>query len=136
MHRRRLRGALCPWRRPLRPNAVARCLVALALLVTAGAAGSRPALPAEPAPAPLTAEDAAQVQLWRAEWPRTDFSRHRVALDEIVSGGPPKDGIPPIDRPAFVPAAEADGWLGAEEPVLVFAEGADVRAYPDRKSVV
>ncbi len=28
---------------------------------------------------------------WRAEWPRTDFSRSTVDLDEIRSGGPPKD---------------------------------------------
>ena len=31
----------------------------------------------------------------------TDFSKHTVPLDEIVSGGPPKDGIPAIDRPHF-----------------------------------
>src|SRR5919106_1252986 len=31
------------------------------------------------------------------EW-RTDFSRHTVPLAEIVSGGPPKDGIPAFDR--------------------------------------
>jgi hypothetical protein len=36
---------------------------------------------------------------WRQEWPHTDFSRHSVAYDEIFSGGPPKDGIPAIDRP-------------------------------------
>jgi len=35
------------------------------------------------------------------EWPHTDFSRHSVAYDEIVSGGPPKDGIPAIDQPSF-----------------------------------
>jgi hypothetical protein len=27
---------------------------------------------------------------WRQEWPRTDFSRHAVAYDELVSGGPPR----------------------------------------------
>ena len=38
---------------------------------------------------------------WRGEWPRTDFSRHSVAYDEILSGGPSKDGIPAIDQPSF-----------------------------------
>jgi len=61
---------------------------------------------------------------------RTDFSRHTVPLDEIVSGGPPKDGIPAIDQPVFVSTQEADQWLGDREPVIVVAMGADVRAYP------
>jgi hypothetical protein len=52
---------------------------------------------------PLAAEPAH----WRLEWPDTDFTRHAVALDEIVSGGPPRDGIPAIDDPRFVPVAEA-----------------------------
>ncbi len=61
---------------------------------------------------------------------RTDFTRHTVPLDEIVSGGPPKDGIPAIDQPAFVSARQADRWLGDREPVIVVAVGPDVRAYP------
>ena len=36
-----------------------------------------------------------------ADW-RTDFARHSVGLDEITSGGPPRDGIPPLDAPRFV----------------------------------
>ncbi|MEX2584070.1 MAG: hypothetical protein WD766_12385 [Gemmatimonadota bacterium] len=32
---------------------------------------------------------------------RTDFTRQSVPLEKIVSGGPPKDGIPAIDRPRF-----------------------------------
>lgn len=68
---------------------------------------------------------------WRAEWPRTDFSRHAVPLEEIISGGPPKDGIPAIDDPVFAPAAEiAD--LPPTEPVIGFAVGGDARAYPLR----
>lgn len=82
-------------------------------------------------PVTVPAQDTAQLtRVWQQEWPRTDFSRHAVDLREIVSGGPPKDGIPPIDRPAFVSPAEADRWLGADEPVLVFAHAGDARAYP------
>jgi len=40
-------------------------------------------------------------------WPRTDFSRKTVDLTEIQSGGPPKDGIPAIDRPHFISTREA-----------------------------
>ena len=60
----------------------------------------------------------------------TDFSRHTVPLEEIVSGGPPKDGIPALDRPAFVPVDEAGRWLKDEEPVVVIERGGTARAYP------
>jgi hypothetical protein len=61
---------------------------------------------------------------------RTDTSRTLVALDEIISGGPPPDGIPAIDRPAFVAAREAAGWLAPKEPVLALEVKGDARAYP------
>jgi hypothetical protein len=61
---------------------------------------------------------------------KTDFSRHSVSLDEILSGGPPKDGIPAIDDPKFVTVGEADDWLGDREPIVVFEHGGVVRGYP------
>ena len=33
---------------------------------------------------------------------KTDFSLHTVPYDEILSGGPPRDGIPPIDNPSLI----------------------------------
>jgi hypothetical protein len=66
----------------------------------------------------------------RREWPRTDFSRRTVDLAEIESGGPPKDGIPAIDRPRFVGARAARTWLKAKEPVIVLRLGGEARAYP------
>jgi len=72
----------------------------------------------------------APVNYWRQEWPKTDFTRHSVPLSEIQSGGPPKDGIPPIDNPKFVSIADAAKWVGATEPVMVFSHAGDVRAYP------
>jgi hypothetical protein len=68
---------------------------------------------------------------WTREWPHTDFSQAGVPLDEIMSGGPPKDGIPSIDDPQFVPVAEAAG-LAPSEPVIGFAHDGDARAYPLR----
>jgi len=68
---------------------------------------------------------------WRSEWPRTDFGRHVVDTAEIRSGGPPRDGIPAIDDPRFVPVREAQG-LDAREPVLALIVGDDARAYPLR----
>ncbi|MGH7510763.1 MAG: DUF3179 domain-containing protein [Gemmatimonadales bacterium] len=63
------------------------------------------------------------------EW-QTDFCRHTVPLDEIVSGGPPKDGIPAIDRPQFVTVSQADDWLSPREPVVLVIEGNEAKAYP------
>jgi len=64
-----------------------------------------------------------------SEW-KTDFGKHSVPLSEIMSGGPPKDGIRAIDRPEFVGVDAADGWLKPREPVIFFVRGSDARAYP------
>lgn len=63
------------------------------------------------------------------EW-KTDFTRHTVPLEEIVSGGPPRDGIPAIDQPRFETVDQADEWLDAREPVVVVEHDGDARAYP------
>ncbi|MEW5941393.1 MAG: DUF3179 domain-containing protein [Chloroflexota bacterium] len=61
---------------------------------------------------------------------KTDFSKHSVPYSEILSGGPPKDGIPAIQDPHFVAVADADGWLKSVEPVILVQVGEDAKAYP------
>jgi hypothetical protein len=51
-----------------------------------------------------------------------------VPLDQIVGGGPARDGIPSIDNPKFVSASEAG--LEDFELVLGLDLNGDVRAYP------
>jgi hypothetical protein len=68
---------------------------------------------------------------WNSEWPDTDFSKHTNPYDEIQSGGVPKDAIPAIDHPEFLPASKISNLLG-EESVLAFSIGDDIRAYPLR----
>lgn len=68
---------------------------------------------------------------WQFEWPRTDFRRRIVDPGEIRSGGPPRDGIPAIDDPRFIPVRE-ERSLDAREPVLALVVGDDARAYPLR----
>jgi hypothetical protein len=75
------------------------------------------------------AADIGELRISRSGW-KTDFSKHTVPLGEIQSGGPPRDGIPPIDNPKFVGPAEAGEWLKENEPVVVYEEGGDARAYP------
>jgi len=73
----------------------------------------------------------ANPDIWRYAWPKTDFSKHSVAFEEIISGGPPKDGIPSIDAPRFVPVAEMHE-LAATEPVIGLEINGEARAYPLR----
>jgi len=76
------------------------------------------------------ASDEALIRYWKQEWPRTDFARRTVPLQEIQSGGPPKDGIPAIDRPRFESVAAAARWLDAREPVIALALNGEAKAYP------
>ena len=61
---------------------------------------------------------------------KTDFSKQTVPFDEIVSGGPPKDGIPALDRPKFEDVRHADSWLNDREPVVMVTAGGVAKAYP------
>jgi len=61
---------------------------------------------------------------------KTNFSRSNVDLGEIFSGGPPKDGIPPIDKPVFLSVAEGSRAHEDREPVIAFEHAGDARAYP------
>jgi hypothetical protein len=70
--------------------------------------------------------------MWRLEWPDTDFSRSAVDFDEITSGGPPRDGIPAIDDPQFHPVGDPRIGLADNEPVIVCVYEGEARAYPLR----
>jgi hypothetical protein len=61
---------------------------------------------------------------------KTDVSNALVALDDIISGGPPPDGIPAVDRPVFITHTDAGAWLKPKEPVLALEVNGDARAYP------
>ena len=61
---------------------------------------------------------------------RTDFSLHTVDFSEITSGGPPRDGIPPIDDPKFTDLADANRWLNPKEPVISLTVNGETKAYP------
>ena len=67
--------------------------------------------------------------IWEIEWPDTDFKKHSVPFDEILLGGPPKDGIRSIDDPNFI-AVSDNKELEDSEPVIGFVINGDARAYP------
>jgi len=60
----------------------------------------------------------------------TDFSIASVDLGDFQGGGPPKDGIPPIDDPRFETTTDAQTWLAPTSPVISLEIGGTARAYP------
>ncbi len=64
-----------------------------------------------------------------------EFPDPLIPVDEIISGGPPPDGIPPIENPVFLPVAENLQILDPSEPVVALEIDGDARAYPIRAMV-
>jgi hypothetical protein len=93
----------------------ARCRRARAALVGCGCLALA-LLSHEASGGPLTPEDLRLDEL----------ARH------VVSAGPPKDGIPPIDVPKFVSARKAERFLDDEDVVFGVNREGIVRAYPQR----
>ncbi len=99
-----------------RPSSIARraataAAAALALFVGAAA---------------LAQQDAAS----RAATNGFDIANSSLPANAIQRGGPPKDGIPAIDDPKFVPATTSG--LGAGDRVLGLVINGVARAYPIR----
>jgi hypothetical protein len=75
-------------------------------------------------------------RIWRRIDPRfADFLRDgvpaRIRPEEILWGGVGVDGIPPLENPPVLPAADA-GYLLPEEPVFGVIVAGEARAYPLR----
>lgn len=61
-----------------------------------------------------------------------DVTRHVIALGQIQSAGPRKNGIPALDHPAFLSASEADPSLKAQDIILGVEFSGAAKAYPVR----
>jgi len=57
-----------------------------------------------------------------------DLSNSSIPVEEIKSGGPPKDGIPAIDNPKFLKASETS--LKKQARILGVYENGIAKAYP------
>ena len=60
-----------------------------------------------------------------------DGTKYIIHPSKFLSGGPPKDGIPSIDNPKFIPANKAD-WLSDKELGLGIVYKDEARFYPFR----
>ena len=58
-----------------------------------------------------------------------ELSQSLIPANQILQGGPPRDGIPSIDRPDFIPAAQAN-FLKAKDRIIGIQVNGEARAYP------
>ena len=64
------------------------------------------------------------------DWQKTDFARTSIQFEDMIEGGPGKDGIRSIDQPTFESLQQAQAWLDAREPVVAFTHAGESKAYP------
>jgi len=96
------------------------CLVVSSfLLVTFGQAAEFPALGQE---RDLLSAGAGQ--------PPFDITKRSIPKEALHDGGPPKDGIPALDRPRFVTADEAVPFLKDKDQVIGVYRNGEAKAYP------
>ncbi|MCT4660370.1 MAG: DUF3179 domain-containing protein, partial [Tissierellales bacterium] len=53
-------------------------------------------------------------------------------LDNVFSGGPPPDGIPPIEKPKFESIENADKWLNDYDRVFLYETKTNTYLFPQR----
>lgn len=63
--------------------------------------------------------------LWQTNW-----NKRIIEYEELQSGGPQRDGIPPIDDPIFISVNEAQSWLSDNEPLIFVNIKGQTKAYP------
>lgn len=105
----------------------------LAILIGLVGFGGVFVLSARPSTAQLTCDNPpVNVVGLQQTWDKTDFCRflYEGIFDEIISGGVPRDGIPPIDNPAFESIEAASAWLQPQSPVIAVELNGVARAYP------
>ncbi len=64
-----------------------------------------------------------------------EFPDPLIDPNEVISGGPPPDGIPPLDDPVFLSVADNLELLPGNEPVVAVEINGEAKAYPIRAMV-
>ena len=123
----------------MKPTKLSIAVAAFALIVIAcgGAGSDGPGAAAGQTPSNSNGLEVTPAQVPFPEGPsalddsRSDqFPEPLVDVREIISGGPPPDGIPPIDDPEFLNVAENLDLYNDNAPVIALEINGDARAYP------
>lgn len=116
------------------PSLNPQLLLSIALIVAVGLVAAATLFPetGDQARAQLSCDDPPiDVSNLQRVWDKTDFCTYEPGVfDEIISGGVPRDGIPPIDSPEFDTVDVARDWLQPQSPVVAFSLNGIARAYP------
>jgi len=80
-------------------------------------------------PVMFAQDDLSEILRAYPDW-QTNFDKKTIELGELMSGGPPKDGIPAIFIPKFETQGEAASWLDDKEPVIALEIEGEAKAYP------
>ena len=91
---------------------------------------SLPPVVVAPTSTPVTDSEGQKLPISLTFGWKTDFGKHSVPYSEIIRGGPPRDGIPPIDDPNFIAVSDAPDHLVDHEPVVTFEFNGEAKAYP------
>jgi hypothetical protein len=100
-----------------------------AVATTAAAVGDATQTTADPGPAPaigVLPEGPSALDTSSAD----EFPPPLVDPGDILSGGPPPDGIPSIDEPVFINVIDSLDLLQTSAPVVALEINGDARAYP------
>jgi len=62
--------------------------------------------------------------------PNPSSNEWSIPVSEVLDGGPGRDGIPALENPNFVVAADASTVLRDTDLIIGFKNGNDIRAYP------
>lgn len=60
----------------------------------------------------------------------TNWNKHSINYTQLQSGGPSRDGIPPLNNPKFISIQKAKNWLKDNEPIIFVKINGQVKAYP------
>ncbi|HJM74638.1 MAG TPA: DUF3179 domain-containing protein [Dehalococcoidia bacterium] len=60
----------------------------------------------------------------------TNWAIRSINLDDLIPGGPGKDGIPALNEPQFISHEEAARMIEPQSPVIALEVNGEVRAYP------
>ncbi len=98
-------------------------------IIAEATSASQLATPAAAVPSQLSRTRNVPARL-KMGWGNTDFSKHSVPFFEIISGGVPRDGIPPIDDPVFLNASDDPEYMEDDDPVIALEIEGEAKAYP------
>lgn len=61
---------------------------------------------------------------------KTNTAKSLINLEELIPGGPEKDGIPALTGPSFETTDQSQTWLNPNAPVIAVVINKTARAYP------